>query len=496
MSADLLVGVDVGTTRVKAVLLDLAGRELDSAAEPTPWLRLPDGSDLDPAGLAGLVRVLVGRVGEAAARRGAAVVGIGTTGMGEAGVVVDDTGAPLAPIRAWFDRRADVDAVREAAGEDAFHRAVGMRLDAQPSLPKLVRMQREYPQVRSAVRFYSVPEWAAVALGGTPGSEASLASRTGLLDVVTGATWTVATDLLGADLLGRLVHAGAPAGHASAEGLPAAVRGAVLTVGGHDHQVAGMVAGAARDGMLFDSMGTAEALLRYAKVDLTPDLVAAAVASGLTLGRTVLEGHGCLLAGLMTGFGLERVSNALGATTREARAALAHEALALTGRRLGGVSIDGDAVVLRLTDGVTPAQVWRATVGDLVDASADVTDRMAALVGPHTGTVATGGWFANPLVRKAKADQLAGLRVVRLQEAGAAGAAYFAAVAAGAMPPPSALAGAPWPVADEPADVPAGASAGSLTDPPATDDARGGTTTRSTGAPAHRPDADPEREAL
>ena len=82
MTGDLLVGVDVGTTRVKAVLLDLAGHELASAAEPTPWLRLPDGSDLDPAELADLVRVLVGRVGDAAAARGARVVGINVARAG------------------------------------------------------------------------------------------------------------------------------------------------------------------------------------------------------------------------------------------------------------------------------------------------------------------------------------------------------------------------------------------------------------------------------
>ncbi|WP_088290741.1 L-fuculokinase [Kineosporia sp. A_224] len=468
---DLLVGVDVGTTRVKAVLLDLAGHELADAAEPTPWLRLEDGSDLDPTTLADLVRALVGRVGDAAADLGGRVVGVGTTGMGEAGVAVDADGAPLAPIRAWFDRRADVDAVREALGEDAFHRAVGMPLDAQPSLPKLVRMQREHAAVRSAVRFYSVPEWAVVALGGSPGSEVSLASRTGLLDVVTGRSWTAAADLLGADLLGEPVLAGAPAGHVDAAGLPAAVRGAVLSVGGHDHQTAGMVAGAARDGMLFDSLGTAEALLRFARLVPTPDLAAAAVAAGLTLGRTVVGGHACLLAGLRTGFGLERVAGALGLATREARAALATESLALTGRRLASVTLEGESVVLRLTDGVTPAEVWRSAVGDLVDASADLTDRMAALVGPHTGTVATGGWLANPMVRHAKAAQLAGLRVVRLHEAGAAGAAYFAAVAAGAMPEPAVLDGPPWPVGDDPADVP--------TAPPSSP-----APTRTTGEPA------------
>lgn len=453
MTVDHLVGVDVGTTRVKAVLLDLDGHELADAAEPTPWLRSVEGSDLDPTTLAALVRGLVARVGAESAARGGRVAAVGTTGMGEAGVAVDAAGAPLAPIRAWFDRRADVDAVRDAVGDDAFHRAVGMPLDAQPSLPKLVRLQRELPDVRRAVRFHSVPEWAAVALGGTPGSELSLASRTGLLDVTTGRSWAGAVEVLGADLLGEPVLAGEPGGAAVAAELPDSVRGAVISVGGHDHQTAGMVAGAARDGMLFDSMGTAEALLRFARLAPTEDVVAAAVAAGLTLGRTVVGGHVCVMAGLHTGFGFERVCGALGVTTREERAALAAQAMRLPERRLASVRLDGERLVLTLLDAVTPAEVWRAAVDALVGASGDVTDRMAALVGPTTGAVGCGGWLANPLVRRAKAAQLPGLRVVRLAEAGAAGAAYFAAVAAGLMPPPAALDGPPWPVGDDPADA-------------------------------------------
>lgn len=453
MTADLLAGLDVGTTRVKAVLLDLAGRELADAVRPTPWVRGPEGSDLDPGGLADLVRALVHEIGGAAAARGGRVVGLGATGMGEAGVPVDAAGTPLAPVRAWFDHRADVATVRAACGGDeAFARAVGMRLDAQPSLPKIVRLRTELPGTAAATRFHAVPEWAVVALGGTPGSELSLAARSGLLDVGTGRAWDAAVDLLGTDLLGEPVVAGAPAGRAVAAGLPDAVRGAVLSVGGHDHQTAGMVAGAARDGMLFDSLGTAEALLRFARVDAGPDLAGRAVADGMTFGPTVVAGHTCLLAGLRTGFGLERVAGALGATTREQRAALAADALALDGRRLADVRIDGDGVVLRLTDGVTPAEVWRSAVRDLVGASGDVTARMARLLGPHTGVVATGGWFANAMVRRAKAEQLPGLHVVRLAEAGAAGAAYFAGVAAGVMPPPEALDGPPWPVSADPPD--------------------------------------------
>ncbi len=39
MAQGLVVGIDAGTTRVKALAVDLSGRVVAQAAEPTPWVR-------------------------------------------------------------------------------------------------------------------------------------------------------------------------------------------------------------------------------------------------------------------------------------------------------------------------------------------------------------------------------------------------------------------------------------------------------------------------
>jgi hypothetical protein len=49
------------------------------------------------------------------------------------------------------------------------------------------------------------------------------------------------------------------------------LRGAILTVAGHDHPVASLAAGALSSGALFDSCGTAEALVRVTERAITPD---------------------------------------------------------------------------------------------------------------------------------------------------------------------------------------------------------------------------------
>ncbi len=420
-----LIGLDVGTTRVKAVAFDLDGTVLATADLPTPWRRVdgtpghgPGGVEMVPAELAASIRAVVRRACAPLAR----AAGLGATGMGESGVLTVSTSSrseidALTPIRAWHDQRGDVRSIRERFGAEGFERATGMPLNSQPSLPKILRLRAEYPASAAARRFWSVPEWAVRILGGVPGSELSLASRTGLLDALAGTAWSGAVDLLGTDLLGEPQPAGTPVGVAAPlDGAPQ-LTGAVLAVGGHDHQCAALAAGAARPGTLFDSLGTAEALVRFAEADgVGPEAIGRLTAAGLTVGRTVIAGRLCILAGLRTGMELERAAAALGATGPEQRAALADDPR-------------WAEAVEHILDGATPA--LRA-----------ITDA----VGPHTAVLATGGWLHDRVVLEAKVRRLPGLRPTPAAiEAGAAGAAYLAAAAAGLMPRADRLTGPPWP---------------------------------------------------
>jgi sugar (pentulose or hexulose) kinase len=416
---------------------------------------------MDATVLPKVVRAVVSEAASAVPR----VAGVGATGMGESGVLTGEDGVPLAPVRAWHDPRADVERVRGELGTVAFQQAAGMALDAQPSLPKILRLRTEHPACAGATRFWSVPEWAVACLGGTPGSELSLASRTGLLDVTTGRAWPGAVALLGADLLGKPQLAGTPQGRAAGPGLPTSLEGAVLAVGGHDHQTAALAAGAARDGVLFDSLGTAEALLRFTTGPLTPDVVGTLVGDPadpsnprITAGLTVVRGHSCVMAGLRTGMALERLAAALGASSRAERARLATAALPLladpgvlaAARETIVVEPAADGVRVTLRGDAHPELVWAAAVDQLVATAEPSIDRMRAAVGGHTAVLAAGGWSANQAVLAAKRRQLPGLVVTAVAEAGAAGAAYLAGVAAGAFPDVTSLDGAPWGAATPP----------------------------------------------
>jgi len=431
----VLVGVDIGTTRVKAVATDLDLRLLGEHAVATPWRHHGANAEVDPVALAdATAAAAVGAVREA----GSPALAVGMTGMAETGVLLDGHGAPLGPALAWHDSRGDCDQVRARLGERAYRRTAGRPIDAVSSLPKLLWLRRHVPETRRAVRFLSVPEWAVHALGGDQVSELSLVSRTGLFDVPGRAPWLEALAMLdaGPSFLGELVAAGQPVGRAGGSA-PAELRGAVLTVAGHDHQTAAFALGAAVDGALFDSLGTAEALVRTVRAPLDVGAIDRMAQLNISTGWGVVPDHLCLLAGLPTGISLERVGAMVGAPTPALRIELGRRALAadrsLTAMRVSA-SFHG-LTVHDVDDDADPALVWRVAVEDVSALGDPILASMTAEVGAHRSVLVAGGWLHNPMVRAVKQGQYGEFGTRDLPEPGAVGAAEMAGVAAGVVAP-------------------------------------------------------------
>jgi sugar (pentulose or hexulose) kinase len=207
-----------------------------------------------------------------------------------------------------------------------------------------------------------------------------------------------------------------------------------LTVAGHDHQVAAYGVGAATDGALFDSLGTAEALVRTVRPPLAPDQVGALAGQGISVGWGVVADHLCVLAGLPTGLILNRIAAMLGATTSADRRALGEQALAAPGPHPTLRLVDprdGQFGIIGITDGVTPGVIWRSAVDTMVAEADRLLDRIDALTGPYREVVVAGGWLHNPALLAAKRLQYPAMRTSSIAEPGAFGAALLAASAAG-----------------------------------------------------------------
>jgi sugar (pentulose or hexulose) kinase len=435
---EVVVGVDMGTTRVKAIAVDLSGAVRGEAERRTPWRHDGGRAEVDPIALSTLGQTVAAEAASTVEPAGAeatvaAVLGIGVTGMAETGVLVDAQDRPLAPAIAWHDPRGDLDTIARQIGTDVFQATTGLPLSSLPSLGKLLWLRRHVSDTKSAARFYSVGEWVVRRLGGAAVAELSLASRTGLLELERARPWDAAFGLLGCPpLLGEPVVAGTPVGTAHGPQVPAPLQGAVLTVAGHDHQTASYGVGAATDGALFDSLGTAEGLVRTIRPPLPAERVGELAAQGMSVGWGVIADHLCILAGLPTGLTLDRVAAMVGASTAADRARLGEQAAQLA--EVPALSLDvryEKLGIAGITDGITPAVLWRSVVDGLAAQSARTVALMDAVAGRHRRVVVGGGWLHNPAVLAAKRRQYPVMSTTDIAEPGAYGAALMAASAAG-----------------------------------------------------------------
>ena len=99
-----------------------------------------------------------------------------------------------------------------------------------------------------------------------------------------------------------------------------------------------------------------------------------------------------------------------------------------TGAAVSGA--DNTDGVLRITvdnDGTGPADLWLAAIDHITAESERLLAAMAAEVGPSTNTVIAGGWTRMSSIRRAKTASLPHVRYSDRSQAGAFGAALFAA---------------------------------------------------------------------
>jgi len=433
MLQEILIGVDIGTSRLKAVATDLNLKVLSEYAEPTPWKHEKNFSEIDMLLLAKTVIAVAAKAAEIA---GGKVRAIGFTGFSETGVLMNATGKPLSPGLAWHDPRGITEPIIKELGDFEFRARAGALLNEIVTISKTLWLNENYPESRKAKYFLSAPEWVAYCLGAEPVNELSLVSRTGFFDVEARKPWDEAIALVGGgkDFLARLVVAGEPVGVVNNDA-PEVLRGAVITIAGHDHFTAAYYCGAINEGSLFDSMGTAEALLRTFKAPLTRDAIADLAAANVGLSCSVIADHYTLLGALPTGLTLERACSLVGVSTRDEKIALGKAALAVdpSASAMRVVNDYHGLSVTNLDDAVSPAALFRATVEHLVDDSADMISLIEKYTGKAQNVVIAGGWIKNPVIAYAKEKQFGGYRVSDATEAGATGAAEFAGIAAGAF---------------------------------------------------------------
>ena len=446
---DLLLGIDVGTSACKAALIDADGAERAHGQSTTPWRRTATGAEIDCDAL--FEAAVAAARGALTGARDARVRAIGVASMGETGALLDNRGRPLTPAIAWHDARGDDDAQRlaEELGAETFAESTGLPATPLCSLAKLSWLARHRPATRSASRWLNVAEWVVRRLGGRDVAELSLASRTGLLDLSARAPFADALAWAGlsGDLLPELVPAGTPAGTAHGAELPEC-NGAVLTVAGHDHLVAGIGVGVVAPGDVLDSCGTAEGLVCVVAPPLNGDQARRSVAGGVAVGWHVAEGRQALLGSLWSGLALQEVLAELGVGESD-RARLSAQALAADPSTVPSIELELhslDRQPPRLPAATSRERIWRGAI-DAVGVEVEaMLAHIESIAGPRQKVVVVGGWARDQAVLASKAS-LGAVEAPPVVEATARGAALLGGVAAGVFESVDTLPPIPIPVA-------------------------------------------------
>ena len=266
-----LLGIDIGTTNLKANLYDVAGRRVAAASRPTmaehPHPRNPDWAEYSPESLwqatAANIREVVGQVADAGQIKALAVVG-----MGEPIIPVDRRGDWLYPAICWFDRRTEPQAQwwRDQFGARRVYGITGQPVSFFLSLNAMLWLREHEPELfRRAHRWLVVEDYVMFKLAGVYATDYSIASRTMGFDV-RHKCWSEEL-FAAAGLDPGSMAVPHPSGTAvgsvtkTASAITGLAPGTVVATGGHDHGCTSLPANVLGPDSVLNSTGTADVML-------------------------------------------------------------------------------------------------------------------------------------------------------------------------------------------------------------------------------------------
>ena len=443
---DLLLGVDLGTTGAKALLVDVAtGRPVRRGYRAYPSTTSAAGAhEQFPedwwSATVGAVRDAMGN--DALGRR---VRGVGLSGHMHAVVLVDEAGRCVRPAITWADRRsaAQVRRLRESA--DAFTATCANPVVEAFTAPKLAWLAEHEPEtVRRAVRLVQPKDVLRHRLTGAWGTDTTDACGTLLYDVHRNdwdpSLWRLcgADRVLGPPVSGSADVVGTVEGRAAAElGL---LPGTPVVAGAGDVSTSALGAGVVAPGTVYVNAGTA------AQVSTALDRPVSG--QHFVFGRAASEGFLAMASVYAVGMSVDWVAQSLlpvalgGSGSAGARLdVMAAEEQAGSGGAVYVPHLLGTSVpthdprmrgaILGLTVDHRPTTLARAVLEGVAFACAEAVAHVAPLAG-HVSRLRLGGGLSGSSVWAETMAAVHDLPVERVAgEASPVGAAMLAGLGVG-----------------------------------------------------------------
>ncbi|MFA7637028.1 MAG: FGGY family carbohydrate kinase, partial [Monoglobales bacterium] len=252
-----LLGIDVGTTSVKAALFDREGNMLESAAYDYTLITDGDRVEFDAEKYVEIVKTAINDM-----RKNHDVYALAIDTQCETLIVTDGEGNPLRNAIVWLDNRAsaEADEIKEKFGLRHVYEITGQpEITATWPASKLIWMRKNEPDIfKKTKKIFLLEDWLIYRLTGEFVTEKTLQSSSLYFDINTGKWWDEMLIFAGIseDMLPALKDSCQLVGE---------YEGIKVVTSAMDQVAAAIGAGVYREGMVSEMTGTAMVLFAPCK---------------------------------------------------------------------------------------------------------------------------------------------------------------------------------------------------------------------------------------
>lgn len=315
-----LLGIDLGSTTIKAVIYDENGRMVSQGSRPTvlshPDPAHPTWCVWEPEDIWDAVCQAV-RQSLSRMTQPVSVKGVAVTGFGMDGLPLGTDGQPMYPLISWHCPRTN-DIAREFSeriGQEHIFGIAGAQMMTIHSIYRMIWMKRNHPEILDRTdKWLLIEDYVNFRLCGEMATDYSMAWNTSVLDQRK-KSWS--SELIGhAGIPESIFPEIRPSGTVLGALTPAAAVQTGLSpdtqvvLGGHDYICAALAAGAVNDDVVMDVTGTWEMVLQ-ASATLSHDR--RIFDSGYYVENHVAKDRFCFVASTVCGDMTEWLKNNLAA---------------------------------------------------------------------------------------------------------------------------------------------------------------------------------------
>lgn len=252
------IGIDVGTSGTKAVLMDETGAVLRTHTEEYPMLQPKNGwAEQDPADWWEATKRSLFAVCDGID----AVGGIGLTGQMHGLVMLDDNNAVIRPAIIWCDQRTgkECDEITQKVGKEALFEITAAPAMSGFTAAKIMWVKNNEPEQFKKCRHILLPkDYIRFMLTGAYSTDVSDAGGMQLMDIKNRCWSDEVLRILEIDkaLLPKIYESPEVSGTVNSGDVPACLLGTPVAAGAGDNAAAAVGTGIVEDGKAFTTIGT------------------------------------------------------------------------------------------------------------------------------------------------------------------------------------------------------------------------------------------------